>query len=582
MVVLLTDLAEVTPDILDGLGIEVPASLTEAKIGLWRRSSKAKWHWADERSHCKHIPGYSMYGTSSCDVEPHEEIPLLGFAIDRSSICVGCGDRIAVSAPAEAFIAVVAELLRAQDWLQRGREAAADRTWSWMAFAQWKVHCPLTGGTWDTTLRRVRGKGWAAPALTLRGLIADFHTESATVTRACINSIAENPAHTSQIERAMRMVETDTGVADESDLVLRISGCPGETDMFGRTRRYSQDSPWGFVVEGWRSYQAERNSPALLEALCTVLDLEFPHVHDICALDCTEDTTPFEPGDCLHSWAGRSAQAHRRGVVAQWLSRLDLALDGISSADRDPARDCTHLAAVPFWPPIRAGMEPLAYLAQFDVVAGPFARCRGYETPQSVAVLRVPEWAAAHLETLPRRLTTVAIDNEAVQAIQLARAEGIPVVAGEFRQRRKPSQLVEQCRADMDGSRHQYPDYRWRPLTPGAQPPPLYFGQQNPDTEWTWWSVQRVLDRGTEFVYGADDLELLRLAWTAAAWCPAVTLTVELQTECQYHRDPEPHICDVAGDVSAISPDGSLMFTPHELADPVSIPSPYIAALKFK
>ena len=61
-----------------------------------------------------------------------------------------------------------------------------------------------------------------------------------------------------------------------------------------------------------------------------------------------------------------------------------------------------------------------------------------------------------------------------------------------------------------------------------------------------------------------------------------ITLTVELQTECRVHRDPEPHVCEVEGRISAMSPDGWLEFTPHDLADSVAVPSAYIATLRFR
>lgn len=362
--------------------------------------------------------------------------------------------------------------------------AAAAGTWTWMAFARWKTSAPLTGRSWDKTLGQVRGKGWAATALTLRGLIADFRADAADVTGACVGSIAENPARASQVERALRVVETDTAVAEESDLLLAISGCPGKDDLYRPAQRYSQDSPWSIVATGWRSHH---HSPVIFEALCNYLDQVFPHVHDLAAISCTEHTPPHDPDECLHSWALRSAQAHRSSVVEEWLSRLDLALDSISSADQDPALNCTHLVAVPFWPPTSDGMEPVAYLSQFDVVAGPFERRREYYQTPSVVVLRVPEWTAAHVEHLHRPLKVVAIDNdEAVQAVQLARAESVAIVAGEFRRRRKPSQRVTECRAEMDARSDPYLTYRpyRRPLTPGAQPPPLYPGQQNPDTAW--------------------------------------------------------------------------------------------------
>lgn len=580
---LLTNLANVTPDKLDGLGIAVPPALADASIALWRSSDKAKWHWVDERSHCKHLPGNS-YGRRSREIVP-EEVPALGFAISPHAVCSGCIDRIALSAPADAFISLVAELLRAQDWLQQGREAASNRRWSWMAFARWTTSRPLTGGNWDATLRQIRGKYWAETALALRGLIAKYHSDADAVTRSCIDGIAENPARSSHVERAIRMVETDSAAREESDRILNISGCRVRPDdLWGERRPYSQHAPWEVVASAWRSRQMDHSELILLDALCGFFDEQFPHVHDLAALgSCTHLTPEHEAGECLQSWAWRSAQAHRREIVGQWLSRLDLALDGISSTNRNPPADCTHLVAVPFWPPVLDGMEPVAYLAQFDVVAGPFAKRPNYYEAPSIAVLRVPEWAAEHAEQLRRPLRAVAIDNEDVQLVQLARAEGVAVVANEFGGRRKPSQLVKEIRATMGDYFHPYPEYQYirRPLAPGAEPP-QHFGRREPEAEWTYWSVQQALSRGAIFAYGTDDLELLHLAFTHNRWRPEITLTVELQTECPRHPEPGPHICEVDGHLSTMKPDGSLTFTPHELADPVAIPAAYIAGLTFR
>ncbi|OHU57052.1 hypothetical protein BKG82_12730 [Mycobacteroides chelonae] len=581
---LLTDLAEVTPDDLDRLGISTPPALAGATIAMWRTSDKAKWHWVDERSRCKHLPD-GRYGPRRRPVVP-QQIPVLGFDLSRTALCSQCADRIALTAPAEAFITIAAALLRSARWLEQGRAGAAAGSWSWLAFARWKANRPLTGQAWDDALRQVRGKNWAGAALTLRGLVADFRAEADAVTRACVDSIAENPARASQIERAIRMVETDSPAREESDRVLVISGCRVRADdPWAHSQPYSQSSPWEVVASAWRqSGPAARGHQVLLEALCGYLDDQFPHVHDLAALaGCLVQSPAYEPGECLQSWAWRSAQAHRRAVVSAWLSRLDLALDGIASANRDPAVDCTHLVAVPFWPPVHDGLESVAYLSQFDVVAGPFKQRSEYFAKPSVAVLRVPEWAAQHAEQLRRPMRTVAIDDEAVQAIQLARAEGIAVMAGEFGRPRKPSQRVQESRAEMGADVHPYPEYRYmrRPLAPGAAPP-NQLGAHGGGVEWTYWRVQQALGRGAVFVYGTDDLELLSLACTKGRWRPQVTLAVELQTGCRRHRDQGPHVCEVDGHLSTVNPDGALGFTPDELEDPVPIPAAYIAGLTFR
>lgn len=44
---MLADLAVVTPERLDALGVAIPRSLAEATIALYRSTSKSKSHWAD-------------------------------------------------------------------------------------------------------------------------------------------------------------------------------------------------------------------------------------------------------------------------------------------------------------------------------------------------------------------------------------------------------------------------------------------------------------------------------------------------------------------------------------------------------
>ncbi|SLH41912.1 Uncharacterised protein [Mycobacteroides abscessus subsp. massiliense] len=561
----------------------MPPALDGATLALWRSSGKAKWHWVGERSHCQHLPGNS-YGGSAHKIVP-EEIPALGLTIDSRAVCSSCIDRISLPPAAEAFITVTAELLRARDWLQKGRDCVETRTWSWLSFARWKVNRPLAHKRWEDVLGQIRGKNWAAAALKLRGLVADYHSQADALTRACIATIPENPARTSQVERAILMVETDSPAHEESNRILRISGCRVRAENpWGNRSPYEQNAPWEIVAATWRSFQLDRKELVLLDALCDYFDEKFPHVHDLAALDgCIHHTPAHEPGECLQSWAWRSARAHRRAVVEQWLSRLDLALDGISSANRDPAADCTHLVAVPFWPPVLEGMEPVAYLSQFDVVAGPFTRQFDYSGAESVVVLRVPEWAAKHAEQLRRPLRAVVIDDESTQAVQLARGEGIPVVPGEFAHRRKPSQRIVETRDEMGSDYYPDPGYRYyrRPLAPGAEPQQFY-GRPAPDAQWTDWGIQQALSQGAVFVYGTDNLELLSLAYANGRWRPEVTLTVELQTECEQHREPGPHVCEVSGHISTMSPAGDIVFTPHGLTDMVEIPAPYIAAVTFR
>lgn len=589
--VLLSDLAKVTPDQLDELGISAPDALSTATIPLWRRSAKAKWHWADTRATCKHLPGNSYYGQSSTPVVPDELVPALGFSVGNGTICSGCQDQISLSASAEAFVAVAAELVRGRDWLTVGRDAASEATRSWLQFARWKNAQPLTGSMWDTTLRQIRGKQWATTALTLRGLVAEYRDDAEHVAQLYIDSIHENPARASQIERAVRMVETDSSALAESQLLLRIAGCcpppRGEyrdpwTPM--PDRPYLQRQPWAVVASTWKARCLDAEKPASVDDLCRYFDSEFPHVHDLAALGgCDEHTPTHEPGECLQSWAWRSAQAHRRHIVNLWLSRLDLALDGITSTNPHASATLTHLVCVPFWPPINDNLSTVAYLAQFPVVAGPFVTSEDYYDTferRAVAVLRVPEWAAQHVEGLRRPLRAVTVQDDPLQAVALARAEGVPVMADEFTRRRKPSQLVQDARDSISAPHGGY-GYRYhhRPLAPGAPPPhTAYAGER----AWEPWTVRGELRRGSVFLYGTDSLELLHSASGHNFWCPEVTLSVELQTSCPRHSENEPHMCAIDGDVRSIDSDGTIHFRPQRLRESVAIPAAYIATLTFR
>lgn len=585
--VLLTDLAKVSPDQLDALGISVPPGLSDATIPLWRRSEKAKWHWADARARCKHLPGNSYPRHGSQAVVAGENVPALGFSINPGSLCSGCQNQISLSGPAEAFVSLAAELVRCGDWLADGRQAASAATDSWLQFARWKNTQPLSRTKWDNTLRQIRGKPWATTALKLRGMVAEYRRDAEAVTQLYIDSIQENPARASQIERAARMVETDSPTLAESQLLLQIAGCPtpsgNQRDLWTAQseRPYIQHHPWAVVASTWKSRHLDAGRPASLDDLCRYFDTEFPHVHDLAALGgCSEHTPPHEPGECLQKWAWRSAQAHRRQIVEQWLSRLDLALDGITSTNPHASAERTHLVCVPFWPPTKDTMEAVAYLAQFAIVAGPFTVRHDYYSTRAIAVLRVPEWAAQHVEQLPRPLRTVLINDDPLQAVALARAGGVPVMADEFTQRRKPSQLVEDERASISDPHPGYGyGYHHRPLAPGAAPPPRGYGEER---GWQPWIIRNALSRGCVFLYGTDNLDLLHNACDQNSWCPEVTVAVEVQTGCPRHPDDEPHICNIDGHLQAMHRDGTIHFRPESFREPVAIPAAYIASLTFR
>jgi hypothetical protein len=510
----------------------------------------------------------------------------LGFDVPTSAVCTGCAAQIAISPQADCFVAVAAELARAEQWAQAGRAGAADGDWSWLRFARWRARQPLQGNQWDAAIKAVRGEKWAASALALRGAIARQHEQAQAVIRLLVGHIRDNPGRSALLERAIRMVETDSGALDESATVLRISGCRTSAndafaDIYGRMSEiYKQPSPWHLVAGAWRAAK-KRGVHVEIDRLAEYLDEQFPHVHDLEALHCCAlHDPPYEAGDCVHTWAVRTAQAYRRSLIAQWVERLDMAASGLDATHLDATGVCTHLLCVPSWPLTADSMDAIAYLSQFEVVCGPHKLGQGYYTDHAVVVLRVPDWAAAHAAELRAPLSSEADRGESMQAVRLARTAGVPIVGDEFTPgRRKPSTLVTAARQQMldETSVHGYAPHR-RVLAPGSTPPSTY-GQGD---EWTPYSARYVLD-GATFIYGFDDMDLLRLAMPEDRRSRVQAVAqVELQTGCRHPYHPDcPHICDVDGIVEAVNKSGALVFTADGMRDPVTIPSAYVAGLVF-
>ena len=545
------DLATLTAEQLAALGLEVPRSLADFDIPLWRSSTKHKYHWADERSSCQHLPGYEWERRRGVAAPVSDRVPALGFSVPESAMCLSCAQRIAISPQADVFIAVAAELARFAEWTSVGRSAAADGDWTWLQFARWRSRQPLQGDRWAKSTQSLRGPKWSNHALELRCEIRAQRAEASAAIRLLANSIQHDATRTALLERAVRMVETDSNALSESDDILVIAG-------FGRRKRvehspmyspwltYDQPSPWQLVA-GWWYHQQERHLPTQVDEITAHLDGLFPHVHDLRRLNCVDFEVLLEPGDCVHTWAARTAQVHRHATVRGWINRLNMALEGIAGASPTNS-ECTHLVVVDSWPLTTNDAESIAYLTQFDIVCGPFAVDSGYYEPDQVAVLRVPEWAAAHVGELPRPMRCEPITDEPRQAIVLARSAGVPILDAEFTTRRKPSQRVvaarDQLHEETSDSGPSWQRRGHRPLRPGA-PPPEYYG----DREWTTLSARHVLQRGAVFIYGHDDVRLLKLALPDAGHAAiAACAAVEVQTKCvnHYHND-EPHVCEIDG-----------------------------------
>ena len=587
---MLGDLALVTRDQLEALALDVPDQLIAAAIPLWQTSRKSKYHWADKRSACKHLPGERGWRPTKERKPPpvSKRVAALEFNISLHDMCSGCAHQATLSPAADAFVTVVAELARAGKWVQNGLNGATAGDWSWLQFARWKAGQPLIGEEWTTAVQQIRGKGWTATALDVSEAIQRHRLAAASTMSSLVDSIGDNPGRSAILERSIRMVETDSAALQESKTILQISGCPKPPDMYeqliGAHHRpaYKQPSPWHLTAATWRD-ATKHGGSINVDRLADYFDEEFPHVHDLGALPCctVHNPAPVE-GDCVHTWALRSAQVHRRLQVAEWVQRLELAASALSSAERDATDTCTHLMCVPWWPLIGEGMDSIAYLAQFEILSGPHQRevhdRYGMYQSGSVAVLKVPAWAAAHVAELPSPMLTEPITGDHHQAIRLVRQAGVAIVNDEFTSRRKPTAMVREARTAraQPEPRPGFYSYArdYRPLSPGCMPPDLY--RNSDDGKWTAYAVRHALEPGAVFVYGADDLALLSMGVPEdSRWGVRARIEVELQTECPSHDDG-PHLCDVEGVVTAVRSNGALTFTPEGLRNSVTIPAAYI------
>jgi hypothetical protein len=582
------DLATVTPDQLTTLGIVAPRALSEGDIALWQSTPNAKYHWADKRSRCQYLPGYRWGGEREMAPGVSHRVPALGFGLPEPEICAHCAPQIAISTHADAFITVAAEIIRAAQWTQVGRKAALDGNWTWLQFSRWRAGQPLQGDQWMDTVSSMRGPQWAPHAAALRHGIARYRDASSTVIQSLVTSIRHDAGATALLERAVRMVETDTQALSESGQIRAISGCrhtkPWLYSPYAPPAEvYEQPSPWHLVAAGWvYSQQRDLSVPAdtLAGALAEQLDDFFPHVHDLRLLDCVRFNEPLEPGDCLHDWAARTARAHLRAVVGEWINRLEMALDGLRDTGPGKSSECTHLVLVDDWPLTADSKESVAYLSQFEVVGRPYSTSSNFHGPQQLAVLRVPEWAAAHVAELVRPMPCERITDEPSQAVTLLRTAGVAIVDDEFTGRHRPSRRLVDARQHLHHettASAMYPYRRYhRPLHADAVPPDNYG-----DREWTRYSVLHVLEPGAVFVYGYDRIDLLKMALPPGGHAALrASAEVELQTKCRspFHDDGR-HLCKVQGTIVGVKDNGGLHFIPEGMYDTVTIPPGYLVGL---
>ena len=170
----------------------------------------AKYHWADKRSTCKYLPGFRWDRARADEPVVSHRVPALGFHLSADDICAHCAQQIAVSSNADAFISVAAEIIRATEWTQEGQQAALDGNWTWQQFACWRARQPMQGDHWIVTASSMKGRQWAPRAAALRESIGRCRDSASSAIRAVAASIRHDAGATALLERAVRMVETDT------------------------------------------------------------------------------------------------------------------------------------------------------------------------------------------------------------------------------------------------------------------------------------------------------------------------------------------------------------------------------------
>jgi hypothetical protein len=83
------------------------------------------------------------------------------------------------------------------------------------------------------------------------------------------------------------------------------------------------------------------------------------------------------------------------------------------------------------------------------------------------------------------------------------------------------------------------------------------------------------------FVYGHDDLDLLKLALPDNGHAAiAARVAVEVQTRCAnpYHDDG-PHVCEIDGTAVAAENNGGLRVIPLRMYDGITVPQTYLVGL---
>lgn len=575
-----------TSEDLNSFGIPIPAALATAHIPLWRGHSKhAMHHWTE--TYCRHRRSD----------DPNVHVPVLDFPLRGRELC-SCVDEISISDPVDTFVEIAAEVCRAEHWIAEGHDAAAGTSTTWTDFARWRARQPLQGGGWLRRAEQVKGGGCTPAGRVLRKRIPDLQARAAEIVTELARRIPTDAGQSALLNRTVAIVGDDRRIQKQSATIARISTCPGPAEddyWFPGPRRSTrrlpgcptekQPDPWTLVAALWIRTRQSGEHPTT-KYVCDGLDVIYPCVHDLRALDCDASV---EPRGCLHTWAADMASHHRRTVVQEWLHKLDTTWEGLGGRRAQADTNCTHLLLAVDWPWAEHEHSPLAYLTQFDFAAGPITRSASrYAGETRIGVLRVPEWAALHASQQFPDMRSEPIDGAPLQALTMLRIHGfVPITGDEFAPSKQPSDEVSQERAERDAATRYGPDwtqpYRYdRPLQTTASPSVRVPGVPRIGKEWHRHTVLDAMAPGSGFVYGSDNLALLALGFGALGRYNGypIQITVELQSGCRRHPDSGVHICDVTGALTHIGIDGAVTFIPDGLIEPVTVPPNYLVDLQ--
>ncbi|WP_125804854.1 hypothetical protein [Actinoplanes sp. ATCC 53533] len=493
-------------------------------------SAGGKWHRTEHA--CRNANG---------QLAVHRE-PVLG--LDWARLCRNCWKRDELDPYLDAALYAVQALQAGATWVTywRKRLAGTATTWTWTTYARMRTQPPVPALTGERLLEPFRGnRKWSATVSGIRVARASVVAQITDILDE-VAALIGDPELDSRLIRTIANVAAGTTAQAESAEIHRIGA---------RDRHEAGADAWSIAASTWRTLHRRRCDPGTIDApvLAAVL-ARYDHVHDLAALPCQPDV-PVTDGDCPHTWARRVYHAYVTGVVQRWLTDLTQELANLTG---DQATETQYALAVPLWPPTRAEDAPLAFLAQFPVVAAvdryvglhpswwghadgnTFQWEGGYGThrPQ-IAVLRVPGYAAEQVAAVSPKLTAVPLSggrtDRGIVRKRLARC-GLPLLPQDVPGRSEPSELVRLARDDAADPtlRHSYQ----RPFAPDAHPP--RWDRTDPvERGWQPWEAEQAWTPGTVFLAGVDDVDLLAQALRRGDGGCRVLIAVELPSDPMGH-----------------------------------------------